>query len=43
MKDQLKKVFNSTSSNVDNKTHVDKTDDISEENDVLMRKMRKIQ
>ena len=35
MKDQLKKVFNSTSSNVDNKTHVDKTDDKSEENDVF--------
>ena len=32
MKDQLKKVFTSTSTNVDNKTGIDKTDVKSEEN-----------
>ena len=35
MKDQLKKVFTSTSTNVDNKTGIDKTDVKSEENEVF--------
>ena len=35
MKDQLKKVFTSTSTNVDNKTEIDKTDVKSEENEVF--------
>ena len=35
MKDQLKKVFTSTSTNVDNKTDADKTDVKSEENEVF--------
>ena len=35
MKDQLKKVFTSTSTNVDNKTDIDKIDIKSEENEVF--------
>ena len=35
MKDQLKKVFTCTSTNVDNKTGVDKTNVKSEENEVF--------
>ena len=41
MKDQLKKFFNSASTNVDNKTDIDKIDVRSEENEVFYKSKNK--
>ena len=41
MKDQLKKVFTSASTNVDNKTDIDKIDIKSEENEVFYKSKNK--
>ena len=42
MKDQLKKVFTSTSTNVDNKTDIDKIDVKLEENEVFYTSKKRI-